>query len=255
MRKMRVLIADHDPMFASDLSKEISNQKDMELLGVCSDGQTALSLVNSLNPDLLILDLLLPVVDGFGVIESLCVVGDDSPELLVLSSLTNIDTIRHVNNLSISNFLLKPINIDIIVSRIRDILYGYRISAALHSGTDEVTNPWSAILSCVSRAGVMPHMKGYHYICDAVAYLLDLSDRNVSMTKHIYPAVAAKNKVSPMTIERDIRVAIQKTWKSGLITENDPYFGYTLRTYRGYPTNQEFLHALVAYVCAECNRP
>lgn len=93
------------------------------------------------------------------------------------------------------------------------------------------------------------HIKGYHYLREAI--MLSVGDKEMleSVTKLLYPAVAKKFSTTPSRVERAIRHAIEIAWDRGDLDILNGFFGYTINTGKGKPTNSEFIALITDKIC------
>ena len=101
------------------------------------------------------------------------------------------------------------------------------------------------VTDMIHEIGVPAHIKGYQYLRDAIAMSVNDMDMLGSITKTLYPTIAAKYQTTPSRVERAIRHAIEVAWNRGRMETLDSLFGYTINTGKGKPTNSEFI-ALIA---------
>ena len=89
--------------------------------------------------------------------------------------------------------------------------------------------------------GVPAHLKGYHYLRDAI--LLSGKDMEVvsSVTKLLYPTIAKRFKTTDQKVERAIRNAIEVSWSRGNVETFEELFGYSVQSGKGRPTNSEYI--------------
>ena len=89
--------------------------------------------------------------------------------------------------------------------------------------------------------GVPAHLKGYHYLRDAI--LLSGKDMEVvsSVTKLLYPTIAKRFKTTDQKVERAIRNAIEVSWTRGNVETFEKMFGYSISTGKTRPTNSEYI--------------
>ena len=89
--------------------------------------------------------------------------------------------------------------------------------------------------------GVPAHIKGYHYLREAIRLTVDDPELMQAVTKILYPTIAKTNKTTSSRVERAIRHAIEVAWDRGDVDVLSSYFGYTIQDSRGKPTNSEFI--------------
>jgi two-component system response regulator (stage 0 sporulation protein A) len=101
------------------------------------------------------------------------------------------------------------------------------------------------ITDIIHQIGVPAHIKGYHYLRDAIMMSIREKEAINSVTKILYPTVAKHYKTTSSRVERAIRHAIEVAWDRGDVDTLNSYFGYTIQNNRGKPTNSEFI-AMIA---------
>ena len=243
MRKSKVLIADTNAQFAQDLANAINSQQDLEVIKICSDGEQTLKAIREYLPDVLLMDVALPVIDGIGIMEALYNLGHTNIRTIVLSSVNSDVITTNVMSLGAFYYMLKPVDAGIVLSRIRQSLIleipaGSKASAEHPATSNELE---VAVTKLMREIGIPAHIKGYQFIREAI--MLSIKDYDIinSITKQLYPAIASQFSTTPSRVERAIRHAIESTWNKGFVKSDDKLFGYTLSTERGKPTNAEFI--------------
>ena len=243
MRKSKVLIADTNPQFAQDLACAINAQQDLEVVKICTDGEQALRAIKELLPDVLLMDVALPIVDGMGVMETLNTFGRNDLRVIILSSINSDIITTKIMSMGAFYYMLKPVDTGIVLSRIRQSLIAEIPAGSKVSAEHPVTSKELeiAVTKLMREIGIPAHIKGYQFIREAI--LLSIKDYDIinSITKQLYPAIANQYSTTPSRVERAIRHAIESTWNKGFVKSDDKLFGYTLSTDRGKPTNAEFI--------------
>ena len=103
-------------------------------------------------------------------------------------------------------------------------------------------NDIEVVISDIMRQiGVPAHIKGYQYLRTAIKLSVEDSDMLGSVTKLLYPTVAKIFNTTSSRVERAIRHAIEVAWDRGDVDVLSSYFGYTIQSQRGKPTNSEFI--------------
>ena len=97
----------------------------------------------------------------------------------------------------------------------------------------------------IHEIGIPAHIKGYHYLRDAIIMAVDDMDVLNAITKVLYPTIAKMHQTTASRVERAIRHAIEVAWNKGQIDVLEDMFGYTISAGKGKPTNSEFI-ALIA---------
>lgn len=250
--KTRILIADANKDFCTMLADLAAAEKDLEIVGTASDGLEALALMTELRPDLLLLDLVLPKLDGLEVLRRLPETGVKA-HVIVLSGFINSKVITDCSNRGADYFMPKPCDVPALFSRIRQ-LAGSPSSGVPTDGVDcrEIKSPdrraaelEAVVTDIIHEIGVPAHIKGYQYLREAIILTINDMDMINAVTKVLYPTVARKFDTTPSRVERAIRHAIEVAWDRGDIETLQKFFGYTVSNIKGKPTNSEFI-AMIA---------
>lgn len=260
MKKIKIGVADDNQDFCDVVRDYVRKQDNMEIIFTASDGIKAMEILkdDSQCPDILILDLIMPHLDGFGVLEALNTTQlKKYPKVIVTSAVGQDSMIQKAMEMGAQYYLVKPINLGLLIKRINqmnDPTYG-----AL-SGDDNNTNLRRALVmkesilnndleiditNLIHEVGVPAHIKGYQYLRDAITLVVNNMDFLSAVTKELYPAIASMNNTTPSRVERAIRHAIEIAWNRGKLETLDSLFGYTVKTDKGKPTNSEFI-AIIA---------
>ncbi len=255
-RKIQVLVADDNREFGEILGEYLTNQDDIEVVGIARDGIEAFDMITQLSPDITILDIIMPHLDGLGVLERINSLGLKSkPQFIILSAVGQDRITQKALSLGAEYYIVKPFDMDILVSRIRQIKESGRIPAikseipatekkAYHA-KGPAKNLQFEITNIMHDVGVPAHIKGYQYLRDAIMMAVKNIEIINSITKELYPTIAREYSTTPSRVERAIRHAIEVAWGRGQIETLDKIFGYTISVGKGKPTNSEFI-AMVA---------
>ncbi len=121
--KIKIVISDDNKDFCQILKEFLSGYDDIEILGVAKDGIEALDLVTKTNPDLLILDVIMPHLDGLGVIEKLNSMDlVKMPKIIMLSAVGQDKITQSAINLGADYYIVKPFDFNMLISRIRGLV-------------------------------------------------------------------------------------------------------------------------------------
>jgi len=254
MGKIKVLLADDNKDFCDVLCNYLEKQEDIELVGVSYDGLDAYNKIVALKPDVAILDGIIPKLDGLGILEKLNKVNKpgQAPICIMLSGMTQENVTQEAMNLGADYYIAKPFDMDLLVSRIRQFGHstGKPSSAAAAvinkgRGKNQSADLETTVTAILHEVGVPAHIRGYHYIREAIMMAVEDIDILNYITKELYPSIAKKCNTTPSRVERAIRHAIEVAWVRGKIDVIDSLFGYTVNNHKGKPTNSEFI-ALIA---------
>ena len=236
-QKIRILLADGDNEFCARMASALENAGDMELVGIAEDGAKALAAVGELEPDLLVIDLVLPVLDGITVLNRLHAREQGMPATVVLSAFASPQAGADCTALGVDMFLRKPMDAEAVCERIR--LWRAGKQEAEKAG--ETMALEVRVTEVIHQVGVPAHIKGYQYLREAIMMAVEDMDAVSAITKVLYPSIAKKYKTTSSRGERAIRHAIEVAWDRGDIEALQSYFGYTVSGVKGKPTNSEFI--------------
>lgn len=253
--KIKIVIADDNKEFAKILSEYLKAQSDFEVLGIAKDGLEAIKLVSSFEPDVLVLDIIMPHLDGLGVLEKLNSMPNiELPKVIVLSAVGQDKITQRAINLGAEYYVVKPFDMETFTKRIRQMFSStqstveVRRNSLLVTDAQDYSNSNSLeaeITNIMHEIGVPAHIKGYLYLRDAIQMVVNDVELLSAVTKELYPAIAKKYNTTPSRVERAIRHAIEVAWSRGEIDTINKVFGYTVHNDKGKPTNSEFI-AMVA---------
>ena len=253
--KIKVIIADDNREYCSSLKEFLNSSEDIEVIDVAYDGVDALAKINSLNPDIALLDCIMPQLDGIGVLEKLKEAKSKTIPIMI-SALNQEKITKRAFELGAQYYIVKPFDKDSLALRIRQLIKESQVSSITYKFS-EIKNPFTInsgsapfdletkVTSILHEIGVPAHIRGYHYIREAI--IMSVNDMDVLnyITKELYPSIAKKCNTTPSRVERAIRHAIEVAWNRGKIDAIDSLFGYTVNNHKGKPTNSEFI-ALIA---------
>ena len=209
--KVRILVVDDSNEVRDRLRSIVSEMHEAECVGTAANGITALEMVKSLKPDILLLDVIMPQLDGFGVMEYLSEQGE-MPETIVISALTQENFIFRALNLGAKYYIAKPFENENIKSRIRDVIAMKRGVKSTPITKTRQTTLDEKISSVFISIGIPAHIKGYHFLREAVKMVVESPDSINRITKELYPTVARRCGGNPLQVERTIRAAIHSAW-------------------------------------------
>lgn len=252
--KIRIALADDNQDFCEILEEYLNKQEDMEVIGTAVNGLEACDLIVSQQPDVVILDVIMPHLDGIGVLEQMNKLSlEKRPVCIMLSAVGQDRITERALTLGAEYYIIKPFDMETLTNRIRQLKGHHEIiknsnavvptkksshiSLAHHLET-EVTN-------IIHEIGIPAHIKGYQYLREAITMAINDMDILNSITKQLYPSIAKQFNTTPSRVERAIRHAIEVAWSRGKMETIDRLFGYTVNTGKGKPTNSEFI-ALIA---------
>ena len=247
--KIKIFVADDNTEFVSTLVTYLGNQEDMEVVGTARDGMEATEKIVESDPDVCILDVIMPQLDGLGVLEAINQKLDLLPICIMLSAVGQDKVTSRAMCLGAQYYVVKPFEMDVLAKRIQAIT-GVAVGVKEVKGAyvkldNSKLNLEVEVTNIIHDVGVPAHIKGYQYLRDGIIMAVKNSDIINQITKQLYPDLAKKYKTTPSRVERAIRHAIEVAWNRGQIESMQSIFGYTVNSNRGKPTNSEFI-AMIA---------
>ena len=252
MEHLRVAIADDNQKILDVLDEIISTDKELDLVGKAKNGEEMCQIIKDRKPDVVLLDLIMPKMDGLTVMEKM---GQDStvvkrPYFIVITAVGQEKITEDAFNKGANYYVMKPFNNRMLLERIKSVR---NLSRNTERKNDDITtdntlkteNLESRVTNMLHEIGIPAHIKGYHYLRDAIIMAVNDMDVLNAITKILYPTVAKKYQTTSSRVERAIRHAIEVAWSRGKLDTLDQLFGYTVSTGKGKPTNSEFI-ALIA---------
>lgn len=243
--KIRVAIADDNREFVSIIQEYLTQQPDIDLIGVAYNGEEILTIIEEKKPDVVILDIIMPHLDGIGVLERVNTSNGRRPKIIMLTAFGQESITQRVVELGADYYILKPFNMDVISSRIR------QLASTITSQRPVVAQALKArpidieVTNIIREIGIPAHIKGYQYLRDAIMMIITEIELLGAVTKVLYPMIAEKYSTTPSRVERAIRHAIEVAWGRGNMEMINRIFGYTIKLEKGKPTNSEFM-AMIA---------
>ena len=241
-KNLKIIIADDSTEFSKNCAKVLKSYG-MDVILTEKDGLNVISKVKSEKPDVLLAEVFMPNLDILGVLENLKKTDAKSkPMVMVMSSFANPRLEKEILEAGASYYFLKPFDINTMAERIIK-LSGWRNDKTPLVVNNCVTDTELEVMvtDIIHQIGVPAHIKGYHYLREAIVLSIKNSEIINSVTKLLYPTVAKNYATTSSRVERAIRHAIEVAWDRGDIDVLNSYFGYTIQNDRGKPTNSEFI--------------
>ena len=238
-KKFKIVLTDDGTEFTGSCTSAL-RAAGFEVTVAPQDGMETLNLVEKLEPDVLVMDSFLSRTDALGVLEGIRKRGLRKPVTMILSAVNNPNLEKESVRAGADYYLLKPVDVSVLTERITQLTGWFR---AARSQAEDYSDENMLILvsDIMHQLGVPAHIKGYQYLRESIMLTIHDSDMMSSVTKVLYPTVARKFKTTPSRVERAIRHAIEVAWDRGDVDVLSGYFGYTIQTSRGKPTNSEFI--------------
>ena len=252
MSTIKVAIVDDNRELANLLQQYLSSQQDMQVVAVAYNGQECLDLIAKTDVDVVVLDIIMPHLDGLAVLERMKDINKPKlPSMIMLTAFGQEDVMKKAVDLGAAYFVLKPFDMDELVRNIRQVVgkgvttmsnNNFRTGTFLES---KPKNLEASITSIIHEIGVPAHIKGYMYLREAISMVYNDIELLGSITKVLYPDIAKKFNTTASRVERAIRHAIEVAWSRGNVDSISSLFGYTVSMSKAKPTNSEFI-AMVA---------
>ncbi|GAA0296486.1 two-component system response regulator (stage 0 sporulation protein A) [Gracilibacillus halotolerans] len=251
MEKTRVLLVDDNQELIELMRSYLNEQDDMKVVGTAFNGKDCLSFLESDIPDVIILDIIMPHIDGLAVLSQI----KRNPEtkhvnVIILTAFGQEEVTKKAVNFGASYFILKPFDLEHLAEQIRQT-QGRTNELPFHDqlitskAPEKKFDLEASITNIIHEIGVPAHIKGYMYLREAITMVYNDIELLGSITKVLYPDIATKFNTTASRVERAIRHAIEVAWSRGNIDSISSLFGYTVNVSKAKPTNSEFI-AMVA---------
>ena len=247
MNSIRTAIVDDNDELRSSMNQYLQTQKDISVVGEAGNGMDAMKMIQEKQPDVVLLDMIMPSLDGFGVLTQLQhVPADKRPRVIAVTALGRDDFIRRAVEMGVMYYMIKPVDLPVLADRIRDVMQHKGalpadspfLSASGLSLDDRISNLFLAM-------GIPAHIKGYQYLREAIKLVIETPGMIGGITKELYPAIARRFGTTSSKVERAIRHAIEVAWSRGRVDTLNKAFGCEVAQPDEKPTNGEFI-ALIA---------
>lgn len=253
MARLNVAIADDNERILEILGEIVEGDKELTLVGKANNGEEMYQIIKNKEPDVVLLDLIMPKMDGLSVMEK---VNKNKnlkkyPNFIIITAVGQERITEDAFRKGASYYIMKPFHNETILNQIKytqdkvrydNIKIGNNIINVKETSENNLENQ---VTNMIHEIGIPAHIKGYHYLRDAIIMAVEDMDVLNAITKILYPTVAKKHQTTSSRVERAIRHAIEVAWSRGKLDILDSLFGYTVSNGKGKPTNSEFI-ALVA---------
>ncbi len=257
MGDLNIAIADDNPQTLGRLQEILESEKGFSVVGKAENGEDAYNMIVKTTPDVVLLDVIMPRLDGISVMEK--VRKDDTlkkmPAFIMVTAAGSENVTADAFRVGANYYIMKPFSREVIVDKVRRV--GRTKERTGNRGEKRTVKPYvdkegymeqnleNDVTHMLHEIGIPAHIKGYQYLRDAIIMSVEDHEMLSSVTKILYPAIAKKHQTTASRVERAIRHAIEVAWSRGHLETLNELFGYTVSTGRGKPTNSEFI-ALIA---------
>ena len=247
--KIRLLLADEGTEFSKQCISTFS-EHGIDVVTCPKDGNKVVDTIINTCPDVVLLDVFMPHLDAIGVIRAIEQRAlPHKPQFMAMATFDNQAIEHELMAAGTAYYFLKPLNLISIAGRIKEICSWHPTVVKGNNQQltfrQQDTDLEVIVTDIIHQIGVPAHIKGYHYLRDAIILSVNNSEIINAVTKQLYPSVAKKYQTTSSRVERAIRHAIEVAWDRGDVDTLNSYFGYTIHTSRGKPTNSEFI-AMIA---------
>ncbi len=252
MAVMSVAIADDNERMVEILNDIVKKDNEIRIVGKANNGEEVYRMIKEKEPDVVLLDLIMPKLDGLSVMER---INQDRtikkhPKFIVISAIGQEGITEDAFNLGAHYYIMKPFDNEMVLNRVKSIkncITDGKFSHLSGNGNEKrvIENLENQVTDMIHEVGVPAHIKGYQYLRDAIMMVIEEPEMLNSITKILYPTIAKRNQTTPSRVERAIRHAIEVAWSRGNMDIINSLFSYTVSTGKGKPTNSEFI-ALIA---------
>lgn len=258
MTMLNVAIAEDNPKTMEVLNEMLEKESGVQIVGRAQTGEDALEMIKTTKPDVVLMDVIMPGMDGISVMEQVKNTEDleKKPSFIVVSAAGSENVTEDAFRMGASYFIMKPFKPEVIMDKLHRIA-GFGLKpGSLHMTASRKIKPYenqseymaqnleNDITQMLHEIGVPAHIKGYQYLRDAIAESVNDQEMLTSVTKVLYPTIAKKHQTTSSRVERAIRHAIEVAWSRGKMDTINAIFGYTVSNGKGKPTNSEFIALL-----------
>ena len=244
METQKVLILQDNLDAIKQLKSAVEEIDGFSVVGASIDGEEGFKVVESTQPDFVLLGIVLKNLDGFAVMERIKSLGIKT-KIVVVSSFTSESVITRALSSGAVYYIAKPYKSEILKNRLIE-LSGSVGGGEILTGIEKRKNTLDEKISKIFiSVGIPPHIKGYYYLREGVKMAVETPEIINNITKKLYPKIGEKYQTTASKVERAIRHAIEVAWNRGRIETINSMLG--IRAYVGgeKPTNGEFI-ALIA---------
>lgn len=259
MQNIKLLIVDDEQDVRQKLADSFSAIDDFEVVACAKDGLDAIAKAETLLPDAIVLDLVMPYLDGFGVLANLDFTKfKKRPTIVVASNLRGELFLNKAFSAGADYYMLKPVDAPALAQVLRELCRPNTVKAAMPETAAELTTRRNKrtldekLANIFISVGIPAHIKGYQFLRESIKLAIRDPELVNGITKKLYPSVAEVFHTSPSKVERAIRHAIEVAWNRGKIENINNVFGIKIYSANDKPTNGEFIALLADKMMMEC---
>lgn len=243
MQSIRVGIAEDNREFCQLLQEYFSTKPEIEIVTTAHNGLDTIKILPQVVMDVLLLDMIMPQMDGLGVLHWL----KDNPQIprpkiIIFSAFGQEEVARNAVSLGVDYYILKPFDLNTLTQRIIEVVKGINENPIVRRKTVSFNkNLELEATRIIQSLNIPPHFKGYSYLRDAIIITSQEPSLINEVTKKLYPLIAEQYHTTMHRVERAMRFAIETAWNKGDVQTLHDLFGYCVDDKKGKPTNASFI--------------
>ncbi len=241
LEMLKLLIADAGEEFRQSLAEQV---RGTYRIRVCQEGRETLDMMLAFKPDLVVLDMMLPGLDGISILQEASRSGV-RPMVLATTKFANDYVVESAARLGVGYMMVKPCDLKATAQRLQDLAENLKTPAVARP------EPRTAVSNILLALGISTKLRGYAYLREAI---LEMANRpGQSVTKELYPTVGKICGATRTQVERSIRSAIYKAWEHRDENIWKMYFQPVSGDRQERPTNAVFISCIADRLCVERN--
>lgn len=216
MTMLNVAIAEDNPKTMEVLNEMLEKESGVQIVGRAQTGEDALEMIKTTKPDVVLMDVIMPGMDGISVMEQVKNTEDleKKPSFIVVSAAGSENVTEDAFRMGASYFIMKPFKPEVIMDKLHRIA-GFGLKpGSFHMTASRKIKPYenqseymaqnleNDITQMLHEIGVPAHIKGYQYLRDAIAESVNDQEMLTSVTKVLYPTIAKKHQTTSSRVER-----------------------------------------------------
>ena len=254
MQGMRILVVDDHSALRETMTEALAGEQDVAAVDAASNGAEALRLLGERSYDVMVTDIVMPVMDGYTLMQEMRRMAlSPAPKVIVATSLARDDFVMRAVELGAKFYLVKPFEIESLMGHIRRLARGEELPPPMRepSGEPREQSLDERLGSLFLTIGIPAHIKGYQYLRCGVRLAVENPGIINRITRELYPGIAARFDTTASKVERAIRHAIDVAWSRGRVDTLNRAFGCRVCTPEDKPTNGEFIAMLADKLSVE----
>jgi len=249
MKEVTIVIVDDDPEFSASVKMFFAGERGYNVAAVARTGKEGVEAILRVEPDVVLLDMILPETDGFEVMSE-ARLGGSNAKFIAISAIPGDEYAARAIRSGASHYMLKPISFLSLKNRINELVGVGEIIPAVRAQQNRMLD--ERITNIFISVGIPAHIKGYQFLREAIKMAVACPEIINSITKRLYPEVAGRFDTSASKVERAIRHAIEVAWNKGKIENINQIFGVKVYSGNEKPTNGEFIALVADKMLIEC---